>query len=96
MSYKLIYKFYPGFISQMKKYNENYKHLKNFKELKKEVILALQTSPRKYVPLNAHPLHGNLKGFWSISTGLNSNRDRVIYAIDDESMLEYWKENEII
>ena len=112
MSYKLIYKFYPGFLSQMKKYNDRYKHLKNFKDLKKEVILALHTSPRKYTSLNAHPLQGNMKGYWSISTGLNSNRDRVIYAIDDkhyviylksigdhsvyESMLDYWKENEII
>ena len=96
----------------MKKYNSKYKHLKNFKELKKEVISALQNSPRKYVSLNVHPLQGNLKGFWSISTGLNSNRDRIIYAIDDESnliylksigdhsvyesLVEYWKENQII
>ena len=55
--YTVDYEIYPGFLSQMKKYNDKYKHLKNFKELKKEVILALQTSPRKYVPLNAHPLH---------------------------------------
>ena len=112
MSYNLDYESFPGFLSQMKKYNDKYKHLKNFKDLKKEVIFALQNSPRKYTPLNAHPLQGNMKGYWSISTGLNSNRDRVIYAIDDkhnvihlksigdhsvyESMLEYWKENEII
>lgn len=112
MSYKLVYKFYPGFLSQMKKYNDKYKHLKNFKELKEEVISALQNTPRNYTPLNAYHLKGNLKGFWSISTGLNSNRDRVVYAIDDESkliylksigdhsvyesMLEYWKENELI
>ena len=112
MSYKLIYKFYPGFLSQMKKYNDKYKHLKNFKDLKEEVISALQNSPRNYIPLNAHPLKGNLKGFWVISTGLNSNRDRVVYAIDDESKLiylksigdhsvyestlEYWIENELI
>ena len=110
--YTLDYVMYPGFLSQMKKYNSKYKHLKNFKELKKEVISALQNSPRKYVSLNAHPLQGNLKGFWSISTGLNSNRDRIIYAIDDESnliylksigdhsvyesLVEYWKENQII
>ena len=53
-----------------------------------------------------------MKGYWSISTGLNSNRDRVVYLIDDkdnliqlksigdhsvyESMLEYWQENNII
>ncbi len=53
-----------------------------------------------------------MKGYWSISTGLNSNRDRIIYIIDDEnncvylksigdhsvyeSMLEYWHENSII
>ena len=112
MKYKLVYKFYPGFLSQMKKYNDKYKHLNNFKELKKEVISALQNTPRKYTRLGAHPLHGNLKGFWSISTGLNSNRDRIIYAIDDESkliylksigdhsvyesLLEYWKVNKII
>lgn len=110
--YYLDYESYPGFLSQMKKYNDKYKHLKNFKELKKEVISALQNTPRKYIPLNAHPLQGNMKGFWSISTGLNSNRDRVIYYIDDvlkvihlksigdhsvyESMLDCWKENELI
>ncbi len=53
-----------------------------------------------------------MKGFWSISTGLNSNRDRIIYAIDDESkliylksigdhsvyesMLDHWKDNRLI
>ena len=110
--YNLDYEFYPSFLSQMKKYNEKYKHLKNFKELKKEVINALKNSPRKYIPLNAHPLQGNMKGFWSISTGLNSNRDRIIYVIDDESNViylksigdhsvyesfaEYWKENNLI
>jgi len=112
MSYKLVYKSFPGFLTQMKKYNDKYKHLKNFKELKKEVISALKNSPRNYAPLSAHPLKGNMKGYWSISTGLNSNRDRVIYYVDDtlkvihlksigdhsvyESMLEYWKENKLI
>lgn len=110
--YTLDYEIYPGFLSQMKKYNDKYKHLNNFKELKKEVISVLQNSPRNYAHLNAHPLKGNLKGFWSISTGLNSNRDRVVYAIDDESkliylksigdhsvyesMLDYWIENKLI
>lgn len=110
--YTLDYEIYPGFLSQMKKYNDKYNHLKNFKEMKKEVISALQNSPRKYITLNAHPLQGNMKVFWSISTGLNSNRDRIIYAIDDESkliylksigdhsvyesMLDYWKDNSLI
>lgn len=89
--YTLDYEIYPGFLSQMKKYNDKYKHLKNFKDLKEEAISALQNSPRNYIPLNAHPLKGNLKGFWAISTGLNSNRDRVVYAIDDESKLIYLK-----
>lgn len=110
--YTLDYEIYPGLLSQMKKYNDKYKHLKNFKELNEEVISALQNTPRKYIPLNDHPLQGNMKGFWSISTSLNSNRDRVVYAIDDESnliylksigdhsvyesMLDYWIENKLI
>ncbi len=112
MIYKINYELYPSFLKEMKKYNDKYKHLKDFKEKKKEVILALRNSPRYYIPLNAHPLKGNMKGYWSISTGLNSNRDRVVYLIDDsiktvfltsigdhsvyESMLEYWQENNII
>jgi mRNA-degrading endonuclease YafQ of YafQ-DinJ toxin-antitoxin module len=53
----------------------------NFKELKKEVISALKNSPRNYTPLGAHPLKGNMKGLWSISTGLNSNRDSVLFML---------------
>ena len=34
--YKLVYKSYAGFLKEMKKYNEKYKHLKEFKEKKKE------------------------------------------------------------
>ena len=110
--YKLVYKSYAGFLKEMKKYNDKYKHLKQFKEKKKEVILAPRNSPRDYAPLHTHQLKGNMKGYWSISTGLNSNRDRVVYLIDDkdklihlksigdhsvyESMLEYWQENNII
>lgn len=112
MKYDLVYNMFPGFLSQMKKYNDKYKHLKEFKKCKKEVIDALQNSPRHYIPLNAHPLKGNMSAYYSISTGLNSNRDRVVYMIDDEnnciylksigdhsvyeSLLEYWKENDII
>lgn len=32
MMYKIIYNFFPGFLKEMKKYNEKYKHLKDFKE----------------------------------------------------------------
>ncbi len=112
MKYKLIYNFFPGFLRDMKKYNEKYKHINDFKDKKKEVILALSNSLRDYTPLHTHPLKGNMKGYWSISTGLNSNRDRVVYLIDDEnkfvllksigdhsvyeSLLEYWKENNLI
>lgn len=69
MMYKIIYNFFPGFLKEMKKYNEKYKHLKDFKERKREVILALRNSPRDYSPLHTHPLKGNMKGCWSISTG---------------------------
>lgn len=31
--YTLDYEIYPGFLLQMKKYNDKYKHLKNFKEI---------------------------------------------------------------
>ena len=112
IKYDLDYESFPNFISQMNKYNNTYKHLKNFKAMKKEVVQALKTTPRKYTPLNAHPLKGNMKGLWSISTGLNSNRDRIIYAIDDkhkvvilksigdhsvyESLIEYWLERDLI
>ena len=52
--YKLNYKIYSSFLKEMRKYNEKYKHLNNFKELKKEVIHALKNNPRHYKPLNAH------------------------------------------
>jgi mRNA-degrading endonuclease YafQ of YafQ-DinJ toxin-antitoxin module len=110
--YKLNYKIYSSFLKEMQKYNNKYKHLSNFKELKKEVILALRNNPRYYKPLNAHKLKGILKEFYAISTGLNSNRDRIVYYIDDEnkevllktigdhsiyeSVLEYWQENNLI
>lgn len=112
MSYKLDYEFYPSFLKEMKKYNLLNKHNKNFKDMKRKVIEVLKKSPRSNQSLLPHPLHGKLKEYWAISTGLNSNSDRVIYFIDDEtktiylksigdhsiyeSMLEYWKENEII
>ena len=70
------------------------------------------TSSKKYSEYYPHPLNGKLKEYWAISTGLNSNKDRIIYGIDEElktivlksignhsiyeSMLEYWKKNEII
>ena len=91
MKYELIYNMFPSFLSQMKKYNDRYRHIKEFKRCKLEVIKALQTSPRYYLPLNAHPLKGNMQGLYSISTGLNSNRDRVVYMIDDENKCVYLK-----
>ena len=107
MSYKLDYEFYPSFLKEMKKYNLLNKHNKKFKEMKRKVIEVLKTSPRNNQSLLPHQLNGKLKEYWSISTGLNSNSDRVIYFIDDEtktlylksignhsiyeSMLDYWK-----
>ena len=91
MKYYINYELYPGFLSQMKKYNDRYKHLKEFKKCKQEVIDALRQSPRHYIPLNAHPLKGSMNGYYSISTGLNSNRDRVVYMIDDSRKTVFLK-----
>ena len=40
MSYKLVYKFYPGFLSQMKKYNDKYKHLKKLQRFKERSYIG--------------------------------------------------------
>ena len=112
MSYKLDYTSFPSFLKELKKYNNINSNHKNYKDMKRKVIEVLKTSPRSNQSLLPHPLHGKLKGFWSISTGLNSNRDRIIYGIDEElktivlksigdhsiyeSMLDYWTENKLI
>lgn len=116
MSYKLDYTSFPSFLKELQKYNSINSNHKNYKEMKKKVIEVLRNSPRSNQSLLPHPLNGKLKEYWAISTGLNSNKDRIIYGIDEElktivlksignhsiyesmyeSMLEYWKKNEII
>ena len=68
----------------MEKYNKKNANNPLFIEKRKQVIDALMNSPRSN-NLNSHPLKGKFKGYWSIDTGLNSNADRVIYYIDDET-----------
>ncbi len=72
----------------MQDYNSKNKSNKLYASKLKEVVLALEHTPRnnKFSP---HELKGAYKGVWSMDTGLNSNRDRVLYIIDDTNKTIY-------
>ena len=88
MTYKIMYAEFPSFLKAMSSYNKKNKDNPLFVEKRRLVIWALQTSPRSN-QFKPHQLHGKMKDYWSMDTGLNSNADRLIFYIDDVQKLIY-------
>lgn len=88
--YKLNYVRYPSFLKEMAKYNKLNKNNPLFKDRRKEVITTLMNSPKNN-RLKPHNLKGKLSAYWSITTGLNSDADRVVFKVDEKNHIVYLK-----
>lgn len=74
-----------GFSKNLAKYKKKNRGSKLLEKALMNIFNQLIANPRDTSKSGIHPLHGKMKGFWSISTGLNGNSDRCIYSIDDET-----------